>query len=1113
VNRLIRSGFALHRRIFVLVGIGLCLAVLSFAGWRAQAEQSHSEVAVGEMNGGADPSVTAAPVPTPEDLTSPQIKAKYRGVIPITHFDVSPPLRDITPITAKYRHPENEERDIIPRSPSVPKELQVADPVVQSFIGGQEIPAPSVTFNGPGNAAGVAPPDPNGEVGRNHVIVMVNSVFQIYNKTGTSMFGPANINTLFAGFGGACQTRNDGDPVVLYDQIADRWVMMQFTSAAPFFNCVALSQTNDPLGAYYRWAFPVGNTVNFGDYEKMGMGADAYFISTREFLGAAGAFQGVGAYALNKAQMLAGNPNPTVISFLAPPTPAYVVGDGLLPADLDGNAAPPPGTPEYFLGSQDNNGPYGAPSDGLTLWKFNVDFTTPVNSSFALANTIPVAPFNSILALCAGSRSCIQQPNTTNRLDHLGYRQRPLFRLAYRVLNGTEILLTNQSVSGGTGPSGEVAGIRWWEIRNPNTSPIIFQEGTYAPGVTDGTHRWMGSIAMDGSGNIGLGFSASSATVFPSVRYTGRLTNDPAGTMPQGEADIITGTGSQTGGGNRWGDYTDMTVDPVDDCTFYHVNEWVPTTSASGWQARVGAFKFPTCGSPTGTATGTITNCSTAAPIPGATITLNPGNYISSANASGQYIATAPPGSYTATVTAPGYGTASGPVNIVVGQNTPADFCLAPSAILTRGTVALPSSNGIVEPNECNHVNIPVTNSGTATATGVSAVLSTTTPNVTISRPNSAYPDIAPGGTQTNSVPFLLSTNGAVACFTSIDLTLTVSFTGGTSPQTFNFTLPVGQAANANYTFTASSGAVIPGVPANGVLVPGTQVDDAAAPLTVPAGFNFSVYGTPVTGGTTISVGTNGNLQFIASGGATAWTNAALPVSAPGTGTGTFPASAPTLFPYWDDHNMTTTRMPGGLGGVYTQLVGSAPNRQWVIEWRARHFDDTNLATPSINYAIVINENSDSFTYNYILTGQGATNTAGVSATVGAQAASSGTNFTQYSFNSAVITPGLVLTAVRLPGVCAPGSGQCGALAAGVDVGGRVLGPDGRGITNATVSITGPDGIAHTAITNRNGMFLFHDIEAGHSYVIAVRNRRYAFTPQVVSVTDNIGDIVFTAEH
>jgi hypothetical protein len=233
---------------------------------------------------------------------------------------------------------------------------------------------------------------------------MSNLHFQIFNKSGTSLFGPAANNTLWSGFGGSCQTQNAGDPIVIYDQLADRWMLTQFTAGSPpFFECVALSQTSDPTGAYYRWAIvtgPSGN--NFPDYPKGGMWPDAYYFSTREFQGGpSGPFQGVGAYALDRAQALAGNPNPTIVGFLAPPSPAYVVGDGLLPSDLDGMTPPPAGSPNYFVGSEDNNGPYGAPADALTLWKFHYNPMTPVNSTFALVNTIPVAAFNSILAICA----------------------------------------------------------------------------------------------------------------------------------------------------------------------------------------------------------------------------------------------------------------------------------------------------------------------------------------------------------------------------------------------------------------------------------------------------------------------------------------------------------------------------------------------------------------------------------------------------------------------------------------------------------------------------------------------------------------------------------------
>ncbi|MCB0207358.1 MAG: hypothetical protein KDH89_21255, partial [Anaerolineae bacterium] len=232
--------------------------------------------------------------------------------------------------------------------------------------------------------------------------------------------------------------------------------------------------------------------------------------------------------------------------------------------------------------------------DALNLWKFDADFGNPPASSFVLSNVLPIAPYDTQFPCSPGSRSCIPQPDTSNKLDALSYRQRPMFRLAYRNYGSHESLVTNQTVEAATG----MAGVRWWEVRSPDSSPVVYQEGTYASGVADGIHRWMGSIAMDGAGNMALGYSASDATsTYPSVWYTGRLSGDPLGTMPQGEGSIIDGTGSQTGS-QRWGDYTAMTVDPVDDCTFWYVNEWVPTTSSVGWQLRIGAFKFDECGSP-----------------------------------------------------------------------------------------------------------------------------------------------------------------------------------------------------------------------------------------------------------------------------------------------------------------------------------------------------------------------------------------------------------------------------------------------------------------------------------------------------------------------------------
>ena len=518
--------------------------------------------------------------------------AIYRGLLPVAKFDLSPPLASLRPDLPDTHKEELEWPDDLPTGLEGPFGKQEPDSAVQREfmrLSGAEIPVPSAGFDGPSNPTGATPPDPNGDVGPNHVVVMYNSQFAIYSKAGALLLGPQNINTLWSGFGGPCQSENAGDPVVIYDQIDDRWFLTQFTAAGPtYYNCVAVSQTADPLGAFYRYAFTTG--TNFPDYPKHGFWSDAFYISTREF---AGAFAGVGAYAINRTQIIAGNPAPQVISFLQPPgaTP-YVVGDGLLPTDLDGTTLPPPGAPNFFVGSMDQGAQYGAPLDALSFYEFHADFAIPANSTFALTHTIPTASFDSVFPCSPGARDCIPQPGTAVKIDILSYRQRPLHRLAYRNFGVYESLVTNQSVEASPG----IAGVRWYEIRDPNGSPVIYQQGTYSP---DSVHRWMGSAAMDGSGSLALGYSASDATsVFPSLRYTGRLAYDPAGMLPQGEGIFHAGTGSQTSTGHRWGDYTSLSVDPVDDCTFWHVNEYYPVTSATAWRLRIGAFKFAECGTP-----------------------------------------------------------------------------------------------------------------------------------------------------------------------------------------------------------------------------------------------------------------------------------------------------------------------------------------------------------------------------------------------------------------------------------------------------------------------------------------------------------------------------------
>jgi hypothetical protein len=467
-----------------------------------------------------------------EDGNPPEGDVTYMGVTTAVHSDISPPLRDIKPFLGGPTKTDKD--DPSPKTPCGP--IDGYDPVAQTSIPSgsgeapREMPAPGSAWNAFANVLGYTPPDPVGDVGPDHYVVMANSTIAVYSKSGILLWGPSNINSLWAGFGGDCEANNDGDPVVLYDQFADRWLVSQFTAAgSPYYNCVCLSTSGDPTGTWQRYAFSNG-TNGFPDYPKYGIWRDGYYFSTRN------TDTGTqGAYALNRAQMLAGSLSRQVVTFvLSPGSTPYYGGDGLLPADADGSTLPPEGSPELFLGTMDNGGPYGAPQDAINIFKFHVDWATPANSTFARSATVPVAAFDSTFTPCAGGRSCIPQPGTTNKIDILSYRQRATFRAAYRNFGTHESIALTQSVSGhNSGTSSAIAGMRWYELRDPNGTPIVYQQGTYVPGATDGVHRWMGSIAMDRRGNMGLGFSASSGSVYPSIRYTGRLATDPLGTMPR----------------------------------------------------------------------------------------------------------------------------------------------------------------------------------------------------------------------------------------------------------------------------------------------------------------------------------------------------------------------------------------------------------------------------------------------------------------------------------------------------------------------------------------------------------------------------------------------------
>jgi hypothetical protein len=520
-------------------------------------------------------------------------------------FDRTPPLAQMKPVKPKGGEPKNigESGETF-----VEQKPHKKDGALQTAAATGVMPAPLLTFEGPSNEDNfrifgfrVNPPDPNGDVGPNHYVAMTNLTFAVYSKLGQLLFGPADTGTLWQGFPIEDCTDPSGDPIVLYDEVSDRWILTQFTTRGldirnlPFYNCVAVSQTGDPTGAYFRYAFRTGGK-NFPDYPKYGVMPNGLFITTREFEhSTAGGNEVIGVYAINRRQLVAGDPNTQVVRFQLN-KPEYLVGDGLLPADLDGTRQPPRGSPEYVAGSMDDDAGDHAPFDALNVFHLNVDWKKPTAATFTFVKHVPIAEFDTIYPCGPSSRDCLPQPGITDPgqfLDILSYRQRPLWRLQYRNLGTYETLVTNQSVE--ARPA--VAGVRWWELRNPR-DPVLHQEGTWAP--DDGIHRWMGSVALDKQGNMALGYSVVNATnVFPGIRYAGRLAGDALGQLSQGEAVLQNGAGVQTTFNSRWGDYTSMNVDPSDGCTFWYINEYYARSGTPAdtrpWQTRIGAFKFPSC--------------------------------------------------------------------------------------------------------------------------------------------------------------------------------------------------------------------------------------------------------------------------------------------------------------------------------------------------------------------------------------------------------------------------------------------------------------------------------------------------------------------------------------
>lgn len=477
-------------------------------------------------------------------------------------------LADITPVPPLQRDRSWKEGVIenreVPTDESENQPKLDVDPVLQDFkTGSRSEPSIIANFQGVGNRQSVIPPDPNGDVGNYYYMQMVNSSFEIFDTDGNEIYGPADIITLWDGFSGPWSSTNDGDPIVIYDQLADRWVASQFALPyypnGPFYELVAVSATDDPTGEWYQYAFEFDNMP---DYPKLSVWPDGYYMACNQFVPPNLDWGGGAIIAFDRDAMLNGDSEATMVFF----STGYNYGS-LLPADLDGTVLPPDGQPMVYF-SRGNS--------LLYHWDVVIDWDDVNNSTSSFQGGIPTASFST-------TGISVQQPGTSQTLNVVQCRL--MFSLQYRNFGDYQVLVANHTVNAGSGR----AGVRWYEIRDYGDGWEIYQQGTYAP--DDGNSRWMGSIAINATGNIALGYSVSSSSTYPSIRIAGQTQGAPMGLgiLDIDEVSIKEGSASQTGI-DRWGDYSHMSVDNVDDNTFWYTTEY--TDGGWNWKTQIAGFGF-----------------------------------------------------------------------------------------------------------------------------------------------------------------------------------------------------------------------------------------------------------------------------------------------------------------------------------------------------------------------------------------------------------------------------------------------------------------------------------------------------------------------------------------
>jgi hypothetical protein len=693
------------------------------------------------LGGGTAPTARAADPGTRPQVIHPVGVGEFRGDIRN--------IPRVKPVRGEAR-PE-------PRAPFDPlPNASAGDPAVQTQPALSQ-PATGSSFDGmsfAGDAGAGWPPDPNADVGPNHIVETVNTSIGIFDKSGTKLTS-VTFDSLFTGTNTPCDAANQGDPVALYDPFGDRYIVSDFAwsnfSSGPFYECFAVSKSSDPVkGGWNFYAYQVEAGASIPDYPKFGVWPDGLYMSANVFASTGSqSFQHAQVWAFDRVGMEAGNSTPTAVTFTLPASLSGVSVFSLLPSNARSvTGAPPAGSPNYFASI------YGI--FAIRVWKFHADFTTPGNSTFTGPTDVPIASFN------VGPSNVPELGG--NNIDTLSYRL--MMQNQYTNIGGNESLWLTHTV--GSSAGGGVARVRWYELPvTGGTISAVRQQSTFAP---DSSNRFMPSLAVDKTGNMAIGYSVSSSTMHPALRYSGRLKGDPANTLTQAEQTIVQGNGFQCckfsdGSTNtRWGDYSSMTIDP-DGCTFWYTGEYydaTPTTLAGdNWQTRIGHFQLPGCTSTTPAAP-VVSGFSPASGPVGTSVTINGSGFTGATAvkfngtaatftiASDTSISTRVPSgatSGTISVTGPGgTGTSTVSFTVTTTQSAPTITSISP----TSGTVG-------------THVTIVGTNLAGATAvrfgSGASAApTATSATQVLVDVPsgakNGTLTVTAPGGTATSSQSF-----------------------------------------------------------------------------------------------------------------------------------------------------------------------------------------------------------------------------------------------------------------------------------------------------------------------------------------------------------------------